>query len=125
MKLKEIIKSITFFDKLLFILLITMSLLGIFFVDKLISSGNEVVIEHKNRLVYRLSLESDKEIEIDDVIIEIKNRKVRVKDSDCPYKICIKQGWIEKGSIICLPNRVVITIENSSKDIKDVDAVTG
>lgn len=44
--------------------------------------------------------------------IEISGRKVRVLDSSCPNKICVKSGWINKSgeSIICLPNRAIIKI---------------
>ena len=42
---------------------------------------------------------------------EIKNGKVRIVDSACPNKDCIRQGF--GGTLVCLPNDVIITIENA------------
>lgn len=45
--------------------------------------------------------------------VEIKGGRVRVLDSPCPNKTCVSQGWIERPgeTIICLPNRVSITVK--------------
>lgn len=52
--------------------------------------------------------------------IEISDGTVRMIDADCPDKICIHTGRISDSgrAIICLPNRVVISItgEDSSAD---------
>ena len=62
------------------------------------------------------------------LILQIKNRKVRVLKSTCPNKICIKTGWISKvgESIICVPNRIIIKIEGIKKikSKKTVDYIT-
>jgi hypothetical protein len=44
--------------------------------------------------------------------IEIDKGRVKVIQSTCRDKLCIKQGWIEKigESIVCLPNRISISI---------------
>lgn len=44
--------------------------------------------------------------------VEISEGKVRVIDSTCRDKLCIKEGWISHigESIVCLPNRISITI---------------
>jgi hypothetical protein len=48
--------------------------------------------------------------------------RVRMLSSQCRDKICIKQGWISKPgeSIICLPERIVVTIEGAGA----IDAIT-
>ena len=45
--------------------------------------------------------------------IEIKDGKVRMIEAHCPNLQCVHQGWISKGyqSIVCLPNKVIVTIE--------------
>lgn len=55
-------------------------------------------------------------------IIEIKDGAVRMTDAGCPDKLCKKQGSISKAgeAIICLPNRVSVTLRGESDD---VDAV--
>jgi hypothetical protein len=48
-----------------------------------------------------------------DSIIEIKGGRVHMKDSPCPDKLCVQQGWTDRGAIICLPNKVVISLKIS------------
>ena len=59
-------------------------------------------------------LDQDTVINIDDNnIIEIKSNTVKMIEAKCPNHLCIKQGEImEVGeSIICLPHKLIITIE--------------
>jgi hypothetical protein len=46
--------------------------------------------------------------------VEIDDGKVRMVDSACPDKLCVRSGWISRPgeSIVCLPNRVVIEIKS-------------
>ena len=45
-------------------------------------------------------------------IIEIKDKKVRCIDSNCPDKICVKHGYlnreIDNDIIVCAPHRLLI-----------------
>jgi len=45
-------------------------------------------------------------------VVEIRDGKVRMKDSTCPGKCCVEMGWIgcEGQMICCIPNRVIIKI---------------
>jgi hypothetical protein len=61
----------------------------------------------------------------------LESGAVRIIESTCPDKICVRTGWISRPgqSIVCLPNRVVVRIEGSG--IKhgqgqghDLDAIT-
>ena len=49
---------------------------------------------------------------VGDSYLEVKDGRVRMIDSACPDKLCVKTGWISRPgeSIVCLPNRVVIEI---------------
>lgn len=53
--------------------------------------------------------------------IEVKPGAIRMKYSPCPDRICMKTGWIEHpGQVIaCVPNRIIITIEESIETITD------
>jgi len=44
------------------------------------------------------------------MIIEISRGKVRVIESTCPDKLCVKSGWLESANsaIVCVPNKIVI-----------------
>ncbi|MBN2379349.1 NusG domain II-containing protein [candidate division WOR-3 bacterium] len=54
--------------------------------------------------------------------LRIDDKHVWIIDAPCPNKLCMKQGKIKRPgeSLVCLPNRIVITIEGQSA----VDAVT-
>jgi len=55
-------------------------------------------------------------------IIEIKGEAVRIKEADCPRKICVDTGWLNKpGQIaVCIPNRLKIVIEGQSGNVDDI-----
>ncbi len=50
--------------------------------------------------------------ELGDTTFEIKDGRVRITDSPCPNKTCISQGW--HNPLVCLPNKVMITVENET-----------
>ena len=79
---------------------------------------------------YRCSLYIEKEIEIDDTnILVIKDGAADMISADCPDQICVKHNPISKAgeTIICLPNKVVVTIESLNREQKtvrgEVDAI--
>ena len=78
------------------------------------------------------SLSKDQVIPINDTnVCEIKNGKVTMIEATCPDHYCMKQKAVDEhgGSIICLPNKVVIEGENTTEDSDSksspkIDAVT-
>lgn len=56
-------------------------------------------------------------------IIEIKGGKAYMKEASCPDQLCVDQNEIsfDKESIICLPNKVVITVTSDAQS--DVDGI--
>ncbi|RKZ21534.1 NusG domain II-containing protein, partial [bacterium] len=54
--------------------------------------------------------------------VEIREGKVRMLESPCPLKLCMRRGWIEKRGeeIICVPQRIVVRIKGRD----EYDAVT-
>lgn len=50
--------------------------------------------------------------ELGPTTFEIKDGRVRITDSPCPNKTCISQGW--HNPLVCLPNKVMITVENET-----------
>jgi len=120
----------TFADKLLFICLIVFVVGSFFFVKELIPSGNTVEISVDNKTVYTLDLNEDRAVTVKgprgESLIEIKNSRVHIKDSPCPSRLCVNQGWIERGAITCVPNRVVVSVTGSGQRMEqsDYDAVT-
>ena len=56
-------------------------------------------------------------------VIQIKDGKVSMTYASCPDQLCVSQNDIcfDKESIICLPNKVVLTISSDKKS--DVDLI--
>jgi hypothetical protein len=100
---------------LLFTLLLLLSCIFIFLQNRYRIDDYSVEIVTRNEKIVQ-SLNKDQTIPVagltGKVIVQIQNNKVRVIDSNCPDKICIKAGFISKPGpmIICAPNHVVIRI---------------
>ena len=57
-------------------------------------------------------------------ILEIKNGKAQITEASCPDKVCVRHRPVSRQgeSLICLPNQMVVEIENGED--ADVDAGT-
>ena len=57
--------------------------------------------------------------------IRLEPGRVCIGESACPSQDCVHTGWISRAGeqIICLPNRLVISLTGRSSG--DIDAVTG
>lgn len=126
----RIIKDMTIADRLLFLMMLFASIAGIFYVREAMPQGFDVIIEIDGKPVYTYPLSIDRTISVKSAcsnsLIEIKDKKVRVREASCPNQICVKEGWVSKGTIVCLPGKMVVyigaTVNNHRKDI---DAITG
>lgn len=89
-----------------------------------------ITVDEKEFGTYSLS--KDQVIHIGDTnVCEIKDGKVTMIEATCPDHYCMKQKAVDEhgGSIICLPNKVVIEGKDSaepseSDDSPKIDAVT-
>lgn len=85
--------------------------------------GRVAVITKNGEILHRIDLTAVSEsytIDLDTNVILVENGCISMLSADCPDKLCVKQGRISNiGSIICLPNKVIIEIDRDS----DVDAV--
>lgn len=54
----------------------------------------------------------------------IRGGEAYLEDADCPDRLCVRQGAVSKAgeSIICLPHRIVITIEDGKEAETDTIA---
>jgi hypothetical protein len=125
--LKKALRNTTIADRILFLFLVIASNAGMFYTREALSQGAEVVIEVSGKAVFTASLNTDREVLVEGLhgrsIVQIRNGKVRMKESRCNNHICMKQGWITRGTIVCLPNSIVVIAGSSMK--KDLDAITG
>lgn len=55
-------------------------------------------------------------------VIEMEMDRVHVIEADCPDKLDVKQGYIEREGemIVCLPNRMTIEIQEEKDDLDAV-----
>lgn len=130
MKIRDII---TFYDKILIIMIIIASLLMLFVPFYFARQGDSdnlyLIIESSGEEIKRFPLADTFS---DPVIIEVEGPigthkieayqgRVRVKEApeDDPLKICEKTGWIDQQGpvIICVPNKISIWIESSDAEV--------
>ncbi len=82
-------------------------------------------VYHDGKLAQRLALDKDREIILlnGKMLIEVRERKVRVKKSECPRQLCVKTGWIQHTgeTVICVPFKTLIEITSARTPV--VDAV--
>ena len=110
--------------KLILILLLLISL-SLIIINKTKKEGTTAIVYYENKEILKIDMNLDKEYTVQgllgDVIIEVKENKIRVKKENSPNHICSKEGYISDSTkpLICLPNKVVIKIVQSS----DMDGV--
>lgn len=92
------------------------------------SKGDYATVKVNDFTVAELPLSVDKVYEIETEngitnIIEISGGEVKMISAECPDKICVHHRSISKNgeSIICLPNKVVVTVVSQTEN--EVDGV--
>lgn len=82
------------------------------------TGGNQLKISLDGESYGFYSLDEDQTIKIGNGnVCRIEGGTVTMTEADCPDKLCMKQKAISReqsGSIICLPNRVVLEISGDS-----------
>ena len=82
--------------------------------------GTIAEIYYEDKLVLTIDLNIDKEYIVDgllgDVLLEVKNKQIRVKEENSPKHICSREGFIGDSSrtLICLPNKIIVKIVGES-----------
>jgi len=86
------------------------------------------VIRQGDTVLHTIDLDAVKEqrrIQIDGDYhntILVENGRIRYELSDCPDKVCVKTGWLDKPSLTaaCLPNRTIVKVtgENDELDVR-------
>lgn len=125
----------TKWDKILIILVLVLSLVGIYFVKNYSTSTGEryISVQVDGKEIKKISFGANmigKTIDIETEYgynkIEIGDGRVRVIEADCPDKLDVKQGWIStQGEIIvCLPNRMVVEIKSEKSTVNEIDHIS-
>ncbi|MCF7912382.1 MAG: NusG domain II-containing protein [Candidatus Cloacimonetes bacterium] len=74
-----------------------------------------IQVKVDNAIVGKYPLDKDRTIEINPgTILEIKDGKYRLASSACKKQICVKQGWSSNQPIICVPQKLIISIRKDA-----------
>ena len=122
-------------DIILIAAVLAISLISLAAIKMTQKDGKEVIVTVDGKEVYKTSIKKDQIYQIPEEngtnVMQIKDGKVTMIEATCPDHYCMKQKAVDEhgGSIICLPNKVVIEGENTAEDSDSdsspkIDAVT-
>ena len=112
-------------DLILLVVLLAVAALGFyFFYFRSRPQGGQVQITVDGTVYGTYSLGKEQEIQIPDAsgattnVLLIKDGMAKMIEANCPDKLCEYQNAISKSgeSIICLPNKVVVTVTGKQED---------
>ena len=114
-------------DVVLFIAIMACAAIFYFFLSNNQAEPNaRLIVKVDGEVIKTCSLEEDQVFWLPGKTneVSIQNGEVSMKEADCPDQICVRQKAISKEgeSIICLPNKVVVSIVGGEE--KELDAVT-
>lgn len=96
----------------------------VFFLLKNINSSKDKVanVYYNDELIKTISLNEDGLYTVlgdnGDVVIEVLDNKIRVIEENSLKNLCSKQGYSD--IIVCLPNKIVIKVENADNELDGV-----
>ena len=121
------------YDKFLiiFILISSVILYGTmeWFVRASTSEKVVAIVTYREEEILRIDMSIDDTYVVQgtlgEVFIEVKDRALRVEKETSPYHLCSIQGWVEFANvpIVCLPNHIVIMIQNTKSQPEGEDSV--
>lgn len=117
-------------DIILILVILVVAIVAFFFIQIQPSSGENVTVTIDGKTYGTYSLTNEQTIDIKDNegnvtnTLQIKDGKAYMFSADCPDQLCVKQNKISKNneSIICLPNKVVISVDSDIES--DIDTVS-
>ena len=92
-------------------------------------TGGIVTVQMDGEIIMELPLDKDARVVLgegaDTNTLVIEGGKARVVEASCPDQVCVRQGGIqyEGESIVCLPHRLIVTIEGGQGN--GVDGAAG
>jgi len=102
------------FKLIIIVIIVVVILFSIYLISN--QKTSKALVYFDNEIILTIDLNVDKfytvKGELGDVLIEVKNNKIRVVEENSQYHLCSKQGFVSKSneSIICLPNKIIIEL---------------
>lgn len=110
------------------LILLALSILGLLLLRLFSPEGAYVSVTVNGEETERISLASDGVYELNGGtnLLVIQDGCAYMREASCPDGLCIKQGRIHLNgqSLVCLPNRLVVTVKDGQKDTMGVDIVS-
>ena len=111
-----------FFDMLLGVVILFLSIGSLIWMKngKVKSNHVKAVIYQENKILHEIPLSAERDIELDQMDLQVKDGRIRVSYSDCPHKICSHTGFVSipGQTIVCVPNKVLIEIVGQKSSTK-------
>jgi hypothetical protein len=123
-------RFITAGDLALILILLGCSAAFLLFTGNTYAGSRHVVVRVSGRSVLELPLEQNTTRTVTgpcgDTVVVIEDGKARVTESACPNHVCIDMGSISHPGelIVCVPNKVIVTIRGSGNQDQSFDGVT-
>ena len=122
-------KRKTLRNDLLLIAALLLAALGLWALLRLTKpAGAEAVVTVDGETVAVLPLDGDTVLNVGadrgfSNTVEVSDGRVRVRDADCPDRLCVRQGWLSRDgeSAVCLPHKLTVTVRGG--ETPGVDAV--
>ena len=114
-------------DIILIAVIIALAALIFILINSFSSNGNKVIIEQDAKQIAILDLNKNQEYEVYDKsgnicnIVLISDGLASMKYANCKDKICVNHNKTSKNneSIICLPNKVIVTVVSDKESNVD------
>ncbi|MDM7926227.1 MAG: NusG domain II-containing protein [bacterium] len=112
------------------VLLAGITVFSVFRPERTGSDGNRIRISVDGSPKLTLPLGADTVLTVQGIMgnteIAVSGGGTRVLRSPCPGKNCVHQGEIRNAGrmLICIPNRVTVTVEDSTGGLPEVDGWT-
>ncbi len=116
-------------DSVLLVGMLVIAVFLFYWIPKWVGAGGtDVEVRSGEAVAGRYSLDRDRTVEVTGplgkTVLRIEGGKARIVGAPCPHKTCMNSGAVGRqgGIIVCVPNRVVVTVGRGVPD--DLDAVT-
>lgn len=106
----------TFADLVVIGIVLCIGLYSLFMQETSDSEVTEVLIFRDGVQLASLSPDVDRQIDLSEygvnMMLEIRDRRVRVLSSDCRQQICVRRSWLvqPRESVFCLPNNITVEL---------------
>lgn len=103
-------------------LVITFGLYLLFLTRPSSAEVREALILKNGKQIATVSLNEEKLINLSEfgvnMVLEIKDSRIKVLSSDCKKQICVHQGWISHAgeAVFCLPNHITVELTGDTYD---------